>query len=126
MGKFYDGLAWTDFEVPEGPEQKPVAPFPDGDGTIFVSIPSYRGMSDMWRRTRVQSHDLTIIITFLLLQMENGVRKRLSLSSKRPRIRTKSSSRSSSKITQRISSVSKSIAPRLERTFLIQKAFDRT
>jgi hypothetical protein len=38
----FDGNRWTPVVVTEGKE-KPVPPVEDGDGTVFVSVASYRG-----------------------------------------------------------------------------------
>lgn len=45
VGRLYDGKAWTDINEIEGGNtgnQAPLAPILNGDGKIFVSIPSYR------------------------------------------------------------------------------------
>jgi hypothetical protein len=38
----FDGLKWTPVIATEG-KVKPIPPVEDGDGTVFISIPSYRG-----------------------------------------------------------------------------------
>ena len=46
-GKVFDGSTWHEVTVPVGntAAQVPVPPAPDGDGTIFIAIPSFRGES---------------------------------------------------------------------------------
>ena len=46
--RIFDGAAWTDITDSEGAvhtvDHGQVAPILDGDGNIFVTIPSFRGM----------------------------------------------------------------------------------
>jgi hypothetical protein len=39
----FDGKHWQPVIETEGTGEKPIPPVEDGDGTVFVSIASYRG-----------------------------------------------------------------------------------
>jgi hypothetical protein len=67
--RIFDGAAWTDItdsDAGHTGNHAPVAPILDGDGNIFVSIPSFRGvllLFDWWKMTKGQ-YELVLIPCF--------------------------------------------------------------
>jgi hypothetical protein len=45
----YDGVKWTPVVASEQKE-KPIPPVEDGDGTVFISVASYRGKKMLCRK----------------------------------------------------------------------------